>query len=100
MNADMHQKVTADHLKRDAYLYIRQSSIRQVFENTESTQRQYALRQRAVALGWPSCSESTVAPIQTAGERRSQCRAPLLAYRVGKFGSFASPKSSSSMYHR
>lgn len=47
------QKVTADHLKRYAYLYVRQSTIRQVFENTESTKRQYALRQRAVALGWP-----------------------------------------------
>jgi DNA invertase Pin-like site-specific DNA recombinase len=40
-------------LKRDAYLYVRQSSLQQVFENQESTQRQYALRQRAVALGWP-----------------------------------------------
>ncbi len=46
-------KVTAEHLKKTAYLYIRQSTLRQVFENTESTQRQYALRQRAVALGWP-----------------------------------------------
>jgi DNA invertase Pin-like site-specific DNA recombinase len=46
-------KVQASHLKRDAYLYVRQSSLQQVFENTESTQRQYALRQRAVALGWP-----------------------------------------------
>jgi DNA invertase Pin-like site-specific DNA recombinase len=48
------QKVKAEHLKRDAYLYVRQSTIRQVFENVESTQRQYALRDRAVALGWPS----------------------------------------------
>jgi len=47
-------KVTAAHLKKTAYLYIRQSTLRQVFENTESTQRQYALRQRAVALGWPA----------------------------------------------
>ena len=46
-------KVSADHLRRDAFLYVRQSSLRQVFENTESTQRQYALRDRAVALGWP-----------------------------------------------
>ena len=45
-------KVTTDHLRRDAYLYVRQSSLRQVMENTESTQRQYALRDRAVALGW------------------------------------------------
>ncbi len=41
-----------DHLRRDAYLYVRQSSLRQVFENTESTQRQYALREHAVGLGW------------------------------------------------
>jgi DNA invertase Pin-like site-specific DNA recombinase len=53
MSPDAHQKVTASHLKRDAYLYVRQSTMRQVFENTESTQRQYGLRQRAVALGWP-----------------------------------------------
>lgn len=48
-----HSKVEARHLKRAAYLYVRQSSLRQVFENQESTRRQYALRQRAVALGWP-----------------------------------------------
>ena len=46
-------KVTADHLGRDAYLYVRQSTMRQVIENSESATRQYALRQRAVALGWP-----------------------------------------------
>jgi DNA invertase Pin-like site-specific DNA recombinase len=46
-------KVTQQHLAHDAYLYIRQSTPRQVLENTESTQRQYALRDRAVVLGWP-----------------------------------------------
>jgi DNA invertase Pin-like site-specific DNA recombinase len=46
-------KVTAEHLERLAYLYIRQSSLHQVMENTESARRQYALRQRAMALGWP-----------------------------------------------
>lgn len=51
MNAE--SKVTAEHLKRAAYLYIRQSTLRQVEENTESAQRQYALRRRAVVLGWP-----------------------------------------------
>ena len=48
------RKVTAGHLGRDAYLYVRQSTVRQVYENTESTRRQYALRERAVALGWPT----------------------------------------------
>jgi len=52
MNHDIHQKVKASHLKRNAYLYVRQSSLRQVFENIESTQRQYALREQAVKLGW------------------------------------------------
>jgi DNA invertase Pin-like site-specific DNA recombinase len=50
---EANSRVSASHLKRDAYLYVRQSTLRQVFENTESTQRQYAMRQRAVALGWP-----------------------------------------------
>ena len=45
--------MNAGHIKRNAYLYVRQSTLRQVFENTESTKRQYGLRQNAVALGWP-----------------------------------------------
>ena len=54
MREEQHQKITASHLKRNAYLYVRQSTMQQVFENTASTQRQYGLRQRAVALGWPA----------------------------------------------
>src|SRR6266853_6145142 len=54
MTGTAHEKVTTSHLKRNAYLYIRQSTLRQVFENTEGTLRQYDLRQRAVALGWPT----------------------------------------------
>jgi DNA invertase Pin-like site-specific DNA recombinase len=49
-----HHKVRTIHLQRDAYLYIRQSSMRQVLENTESTKRQYQLRERALSLGWVS----------------------------------------------
>jgi len=49
-----HPKVTAAHRSRKAYLYIRQSSQRQVLENQESTRRQYALQQRVEALGWTS----------------------------------------------
>lgn len=45
-------KVTAEHLKRKAYLYIRQSSMRQIREHQESTKRQYDLQRRAIALGW------------------------------------------------
>lgn len=54
MGSAQGNKVTAGHLQRRAYLYIRQSTLRQVFENTESTRRQYALRDKALALGWAS----------------------------------------------
>ena len=54
MIADTSSKVTSSHLARTAYLYVRQSTLRQVINNTESATRQYALRQRAVALGWPA----------------------------------------------
>jgi DNA invertase Pin-like site-specific DNA recombinase len=54
MAADAAAKVTAEHLRRAAYLYVRQSTLRQVVANTTSTDRQYALRERAVALGWPA----------------------------------------------
>ena len=49
----MAHQVTAHHLTRLACLYVRQSTLQQVMENTESTFRQYALRERAQALGWP-----------------------------------------------
>lgn len=48
----MAHQVTAHHLRRLACLYVRQSTLQQVLENTESTSRQYALRERARALGW------------------------------------------------
>jgi hypothetical protein len=60
MSQRANQKVTASHLKRQAYCYVRQSTLKQVFENTESTKRQYALRDRAVALGWPVVQIVTV----------------------------------------
>ena len=47
----MVQHVTAHHLSRLACLYVRQSTLQQVFENTESTSRQYALRERARLWG-------------------------------------------------
>jgi DNA invertase Pin-like site-specific DNA recombinase len=45
-------KVTGRHVARKAFLYVRQSTLRQVVENTESTHRQYDLRRKAIALGW------------------------------------------------
>ncbi len=52
MDYEKQEKVRAEHRARNAYLYVRQSTLRQVLENVESTKRQYALRERAEALGW------------------------------------------------
>ena len=48
------RKIAPHHLEREACLYVRQSSLRQVMQHTESTRRQYGLSQRATALGWPA----------------------------------------------
>jgi DNA invertase Pin-like site-specific DNA recombinase len=46
-------KVQSWHLDRWAIVYVRQSSVQQVLENRESTERQYALVDRAIDCGWP-----------------------------------------------
>jgi DNA invertase Pin-like site-specific DNA recombinase len=45
-------KITAGHLARTAFVYIRQSTPEQVRHNLESKRRQYALADRVRALGW------------------------------------------------
>lgn len=45
-------KVRLDHMQRQAYIYIRQSTLQQVYHHQESRRRQYALQDQAVALGW------------------------------------------------
>lgn len=49
-----HSKILARHCAQLAVVYVRQSSLQQVLENRESTARQYALHDYAVALGWPA----------------------------------------------
>lgn len=50
----MNGKIQPSHLERRAVVYLRQSDPRQVRNHPESTARQYALQQRAIALGWPA----------------------------------------------
>src|SRR5438034_3759079 len=50
-------KITEQHQRKPAYVYVRQSTPGQVRHHQESTQRQYALRDRALELGW---SESAI----------------------------------------
>jgi DNA invertase Pin-like site-specific DNA recombinase len=52
----MMSKIMASHLNRKAMIYVRQSTMSQVMNNTESTKRQYALQERARALGWAARS--------------------------------------------
>lgn len=46
------EKISSEHLSRVAVIYIRQSTMAQVREHTESTARQYGLAEEAVRLGW------------------------------------------------
>jgi DNA invertase Pin-like site-specific DNA recombinase len=48
----MSPKVTPEHLKRDAIVYVRQSTLGQVHDNTESQRRQYALADTAKKMGF------------------------------------------------
>lgn len=47
------EKITDFHLQKRAIVYVRQSTQQQMLKHRESTARQYALADRAVALGWP-----------------------------------------------
>jgi hypothetical protein len=53
-------KITAEHLARTAYVYIRQSTPDQLVHNLESQRRQYALAERARQLGWTSVREEGI----------------------------------------
>lgn len=54
------EKITDEHLQRLAIVYVRQSTQQQVLEHRESTARQYALVDRAVALGWPAAAVEVI----------------------------------------
>ncbi len=51
--SELVSKVTTSHLGRDAYVYVRQSTLSQMREHTGSLERQYELASRAQTLGWP-----------------------------------------------
>ena len=53
-------KVKSTHTRRDAIVYIRQSHPSQVENNRESTARQYALVEKAMALGWAKSQVTTI----------------------------------------
>ncbi len=53
-------KITETQRRRRAVVYVRQSTLHQVERNMESAARQYALRDRAVELGWPADAVTVV----------------------------------------
>jgi len=53
MNGPRPDKITDRHLNKLAIVYVRQSSPQQVFDHKESRERQYAMADHAMALGWP-----------------------------------------------
>jgi DNA invertase Pin-like site-specific DNA recombinase len=53
LTSELASKVTASHINRDAYVYVRQSTLSQMREHTESLERQYELASRAQTLDWP-----------------------------------------------
>jgi DNA invertase Pin-like site-specific DNA recombinase len=53
-------KIRPNHLRRAAVVYVRQSTLHQVRGNRESGDRQYALAERAKALGWPAVAVQTI----------------------------------------
>jgi hypothetical protein len=76
----MHPKITSKHLGRGAVVYIRQSTMGQVAEYTESQRRQYALADSARTYGFASV---TVIACHIAG----------VSYRAGKAGAQATAQS-------
>jgi DNA invertase Pin-like site-specific DNA recombinase len=58
--ASRSEKITDEHLRRLAIVYVRQSTQQQVIEHQESTARQYALVHRAAALGWPAAAVQVI----------------------------------------
>lgn len=53
MTGHVQEKITPHHHEHYAYVYVRQSTLKQVHQHHEGRQNQYALVQRALALGWP-----------------------------------------------
>ncbi len=73
-------KITAEHLARDAYVYVRQSTPDQLLNNPESRRRQYALVERAHSLGW----ENVIVVDDDLGRSGGGERRPGFEYLLGR----------------
>jgi DNA invertase Pin-like site-specific DNA recombinase len=82
--------VTAQHLQLKAIIYIRQSSPHQMISNQESLKLQYALRQRAIDLGWDTQNieiiDSDLGTTAAAAEHRNGFKEMIAQVTLGKVG--------------
>jgi DNA invertase Pin-like site-specific DNA recombinase len=76
-------KVAETHRRRRAVVYVRQSTLQQVERNTESAARQYALRERALELGWAEDAISIVDEDTGRSGASSQKRIGLMSMAIG-----------------
>jgi DNA invertase Pin-like site-specific DNA recombinase len=88
--ANIHPKIRPGQLSRQAVVYVRQSSAHQVRNNRESSSRQYALVERAKALGWTAESVEIIDEDQarsaTGVEHRQGFKALLAEISSGQVG--------------
>ena len=71
MTSVEHVKVRAEHQQRLAFVYVRQSSPRQVRNHLESQGLQYGLADQAAALGWTRDSRAAPAIRAVGATRRA-----------------------------
>jgi DNA invertase Pin-like site-specific DNA recombinase len=82
-------KITARHRERQAYVYVRQSTPKQVQHHQESQRNQYALVQRALDLGWPASQVHVIdADLGHSGQdgQRPGFQALVAAVSLGRVG--------------
>lgn len=82
--------ITPSHLSRKALIYIRQSSPNQAISNQESLHMQYALKQRALELGWPEVAieiiDSDLGMTAASAEHRQGFKEALAQVTLGQVG--------------
>lgn len=82
--------ITAQHLAREAIVYIRQSTHHQILSNQESLELQYALKQRAIDLGWKADSiiiiDTDLGITGASAEKREGFKELVAKVTLGKVG--------------
>ena len=76
-------KIAPEHLNRQAFVYVRQSTQDQVLHNHESRRRQYGLADRARQLGW---AEPWIKNSRITYKRRRRCCGNIKKIRPGNGG--------------